>query len=189
MKPFNAIATGVIGGFVGTAAMATFEAVWSSAVASSASDPALRAEARTRLANAGVGEGHWPQGEPRSHQRPLSASEEAADALSRAVTGRTLRPASREKVGSLFHFAFGAAAGAVYGALSTTRAKPLVQAGRGTLYGAAVWLLADELAMPLTGFGDPPHRTPLRRHAYVLGAHLAYGFGLHAAARFARSYR
>ena len=178
-----AVVTGAVAGLAGTLAMATFEAAWSRMMLETSDDPHTVRENRTRLANAGIGAGHAPQGEPRTHHRETSASEAAAEALWRATTGRSPSSLTRERAGSLFHFAFGAAAGAIYRALAATKAKSTVEAGRGTLYGAAVWLLADEFAMPLTGFADPPYRTPLRRHGYVLMAHLAYGLGLHAATR------
>ena len=42
-------------------------------------------------------------------------------------------------------------------------------------YGTAVWAVADELLVPAMGLSDPPTRTPLRRHLYVLVGHWAYG--------------
>ncbi|HEV7297845.1 MAG TPA: DUF1440 domain-containing protein [Tepidisphaeraceae bacterium] len=175
--------TGAVGGLVGTAVMVAFMASWSRAALAMAQKPADKHEARRRLANAGVGKGQWPQGEPRSHHHERAESERAADKLGQIVTGSRLPTHTRRPLGTVFHFAFGAAAGMVYGALSTTRMRPLVQSGHGTLFGTAVWLMGDEIAMPLIGFGDPPQRTPLRRHAYVLAAHLAFGAGLHTAMR------
>lgn len=47
--------------------------------------------------------------------------------------------------------------------------------GAGLPYGTAVWLIGDEIGIPLTGLAEAPTRTPLRLHAYSLGAHFAYG--------------
>jgi len=86
----------------------------------------------------------------------------------------------------LIHFGFGAAAGATYAAALTTAPPPVarvLRSGRGLTYGVLVWLLADEIGVPLTGIAPAPHRTPLRLHAYALAGHLAYGLALESVRR------
>jgi uncharacterized membrane protein YagU involved in acid resistance len=53
------------------------------------------------------------------------------------------------------HFSFGAAVGAMYGAL--------------------VWLVADEIVMPLIGLSRSTLQRPLELHLQSLAAHLVYG--------------
>jgi len=63
--------------------------------------------------------------------------------------------------------------GAIYGAVSEV--LPLATAGFGTLFGTAVWLAADEVAVPALGLGPTPVELPLSHHAQYLGGHLIYG--------------
>lgn len=71
------------------------------------------------------------------------------------------------------HYAFGGSVGAIYGA--TAVRNPDVTAWGGVPFGAAVWLIADEMGVPLTGLSKPPTEYPLKDHASALAAHLIYG--------------
>jgi uncharacterized membrane protein YagU involved in acid resistance len=64
--------------------------------------------------------------------------------------------------------------GALYGL--STEWFPIVGAGRGTLYGGAVWLFADEIAMPALGLLGPLRTTPLSSLVSALASHMSYGF-------------
>ena len=174
------VLAGVVGGVVGTWAMATANAVWTS-LTPVPGDPDLARERAMRLRNAGVGAGRHAQAEPRSHQRGVSPGERMVETLARQVTSAPVPPAARERLGSALHYGFGATAGAVYGLLA--RRWPGVTAGGGLAYGTGVWLLADELMLPAMGFADPPHRSPARRHAYALVGHWAYGAALECVRR------
>src|SRR3954465_2508310 len=68
---------GAVGGIVGTLAMAAFQQVWMRASTTLAErfDGEQSDEDRNRLKNAGVGEGEYPQSEPRSHHHHVSPSE------------------------------------------------------------------------------------------------------------------
>ncbi len=67
----------------------------------------------------------------------------------------------------------GATSAAVYGGLAEV--VPLVTAGEGLGFGAGVWLLADEAALPALGFSKSPAEIPFSTHAYALVSHLVYG--------------
>ena len=167
------LVTGALGGIAGTAAMAACGALWSAADSTNG-----RATQSRRLRRSGVGKRQFPQSEPRSHEDADTPSEY----LARRLPGVTTRKRER-MVGSLIHFAFGAAAGATYAALLATAPPPVarvLRSGRGLTYGVLVWLLADEIGVPLAGIAPPPHRTPPRLHAYALAGHLAYGLALEA---------
>jgi uncharacterized membrane protein YagU involved in acid resistance len=71
------------------------------------------------------------------------------------------------------HFAFGAAVGAVYGAYVER-----VRGGRpasGVGVGTALWITADEIAMPAFGLSGPTTRRPLEKHLQSFAAHMVYG--------------
>jgi len=97
----------------------------------------------------------------------------AADAVALAVTGRELTGAQKEIGGQVVHYAFGAAMGGAYGALSA--ALPQTAAGYGVPFGAAVYLGAHGLAVPRLGLADSPLDRPLAVEATELAAHVVYG--------------
>ena|SRR5687768_4631299 len=160
----NPSLAGFLGGLAGTFAMSLFE----HATSRIANDP-------RKLARAGAGN-HTAQSEPRSHEQSLSSSELLVDTLTRKTLSRRATQPERERLGTTVHYAFGATAGALYGALADR--YPMVTLGQGTLYGLAVLLIADELALPAMNLAPKPIETPARLHAYAVGAHLAYGLGL-----------
>ncbi len=88
----------------------------------------------------------------------------------------------------MVHYGFGALTGALYGVLSEL--QPAAAAAAGLPFGAAVWLIADEVGVPLAGFAGPPTEYPLARHASALGSHLAFGLTLEGVRRLllGRSY-
>jgi uncharacterized membrane protein YagU involved in acid resistance len=91
-----------------------------------------------------------------------------------------LREAEAERIGAAMHYAFSVAAGCAYAA--GARRFPSLRAGAGTLFGAVLWLVGDELAVTLAGLEDA-RRTPLQSHASALAAHLLYGLAVDAATR------
>ena len=170
------VLAGVLGGIAGTAAMAACGLAWSAF-----DDGSGRSLRRRRLRRSGFGEGEFPQSEPRSHEDADTPSQY----LARRIPGVDT-PRAERAVGSAIHFAFGAGAGAAYGmaiALAPPRVSRVLTSGRGLTYGALVWLLADEVGVPLAGIAPPPHRTPARLHAYALAGHFAYGLALDAVRR------
>jgi hypothetical protein len=65
-------------------------------------------------------------------------------------------PTDREKqgLGHVLSYTVGTATGALYGALA--EALPVLTTARGVPFGVAVWLLADEPAVPALGLSKPP---------------------------------
>jgi len=176
--PLAGALAGAIAGVVGTLAMGVFEVAATRAMRPWHSP---RQHARRR-AHAGGG-ALVAQSEPRSHEHAVTSSEQLVDRLADAA-GTRVGPGTRHVLGSAWHYLFGAAAGAIYGAAA--EAEPRVTVGAGTAFGATVWLAADEVGIPLVKLGDPPWRTPPRLHAYSLLAHFAYGLGTEAARRLLR---
>lgn len=164
--------------------MAALNAAWTRLTPDEPGRPDLRRERAMRLKNSGVGAGVHAQSEPRSHHWRVSPSERAVETIARGTLGRALAPGQREALGSLFHYGFGATAGAIYG-VAAERYRAIT-AGRGLLYATLVWLLADELAVPAMGLAESPLKTPPRRHAYALAGHIAYGLMLEQVRRVVR---
>jgi uncharacterized membrane protein YagU involved in acid resistance len=106
-----------------------------------------------------------PQSEPATYV--------AADLAAKTVTGHHLHPAKKPAASAAIHYAFGGAVGAIYGAAAAR--TPDVTAWGGVPFGATVWLMADEMGMPMAGLSEPPTEYPLRDHATTLVSHLIFG--------------
>ncbi|HWE51649.1 MAG TPA: DUF1440 domain-containing protein [Bryobacteraceae bacterium] len=101
------------------------------------------------------------------------ATVKTADAISHQVAHQPLRPKDKGWAGPLVHYAFGTLVGALYGGLA--KALPATRAGHGTAYGTAVWLAADEVAVPALGLSGSPGKNPPSTHVKALASHLVYG--------------
>jgi uncharacterized membrane protein YagU involved in acid resistance len=104
------------------------------------------------------------------------ATVKTARSISRRLLHHDLTPSEAKWAGPLVHYSFGTLVGAIYGGLAHT-ATP-VRAGSGTAYGTAVWLAADELAVPALGLSGSQSPPPASR-AKMLAAHLVYGAATH----------
>jgi putative membrane protein len=102
-----------------------------------------------------------------------NSNELAAQTIAVWILGRRLTPSELRVAAPAAHFAFGAAVGAFYGALAE-RTKN--ERGRyGMELGSALWLSADEVAMPLLGLSEPTTKRPLEMHLQSFAAHMVYG--------------
>jgi hypothetical protein len=111
------------------------------------------------------------------------ATVRAGSVAYRVVTGSEPDSDARPWLGSAAHYAFAATVGACY-ALMRER-MPVMRAGYGTLYGTAVWILADETIMPALGLSRGPRQLPAGVHAYALAGHWVYGLTLEFVSRLA----
>jgi len=64
--------------------------------------------------------------------------------------------------------------------------RPKVTTGAELPFGAAVWLVADEVAVPAFGLSKPPWKIPLSTHAKALVSHFVYGLTTDAVGRVVR---
>jgi putative membrane protein len=96
-----------------------------------------------------------------------------ADAIAVAITGHPVPKEEKAVAGAAVHYAFGGAVGAMYGAAASHTDD--VSAWAGLPFGATVWLVADEMGVPLSGLSKGPFEYPLATHANALAAHLVYG--------------
>lgn len=101
------------------------------------------------------------------------ATVETAKAISENVFGHELQESEKKAAGAAVHYAFGTATGGFYGALAEV--SPQVTMGAGLPFGAAFWLLADEITVPALGLSKGPTEYPVSTHAYALASHLVYG--------------
>ena len=138
---------GFIGGIVGTVVMTGFQALLSSLAEEEKKKSKKKAD------------------EP--------ANVKAAEAISENVFGHHLQKSEKEPAGEAMHWAMGAGSGLIYGLMSEL--APVSTAGFGLPFGAAVWLIADDIVVPALGFSKPVTEYPLSTHFYALSSHLVYG--------------
>jgi putative membrane protein len=111
--------------------------------------------------------------EPQSSSGGDDATVKTAQAISHRVFDHNLTKDEKKWSGPAVHYAFGALAGALYGLLAET--VPGVASGGGTVFGAALWLAADEIGVPAFGLGHSPLKTPASSHIKALASHLVFG--------------
>jgi len=111
------------------------------------------------------------------------ATVKTAERISCTMLHRELPAESKEKAGSLVHYAYGTGIGALYGGLAAKQER--TTSGFGTAYGAAAWALGDEIAVPAFGLGRKATETPLSQHLQAFAAHLVYGIALEGVRRVA----
>jgi putative membrane protein len=112
----------------------------------------------------------------RKRKRKQDDGEDATVRTAEAITeafGHRLTKQEKQVAGPAVHYAFGATMGGVYGALAEL--SPKLAAGGGLPFGTALWLAADEVAVPALGLGKKPTETPAPVHAYALASHAVYG--------------
>ncbi len=114
-----------------------------------------------------------------------SATAQVADIIAEKALDQELTLEQAEAAGQIVHYTFGGTMGALYGAAAEI--EPNVTMGAGIPYGAAVWLGADEIALPVLKLAEGPTRVPLSLHASALVAHFIYGFCTEMARRALRA--
>ena len=173
---WKGVIAGAVGGVIGAWAMEQFQSWWSRSVDDgndamqrwSGEEPAW--DGRT-------------QDQEKGHAEP--ATVKAVAAVAEPMLGRELTKAEKNVAGPLAHYAFGALAGAVYGAIAE-RNRAMTMGG-GVPYGATVWLVADELGVPAAGLSSPPTEHRPEAHLYSFGSHVVYGLTLEGSRRLVRS--
>jgi hypothetical protein len=141
---------GVAGGLLASFLMEQFQAAWS------ATSQAMQSSQR------------------RGGRKPDPATVKAANVISEKVTGRKVPKDYKSLAGEAVHYGMGATTAAVYGVLAEV--APIVTVGDGAAFGAGVWALADEVAVPAAGLSRPAREIPLTTHLYALASHLVYGW-------------
>jgi hypothetical protein len=155
-------AAGLIGGLAGSWVMEKFQAAWSRGMGPSPEPPQQSADDESG-----------------------DATVRTAEAISERILGRPLTDVEKRRAGPVVHYAFGAATGALYGVVAEM--QPAAAKGYGLPFGAAVWLGADEVAVPAFGLSKPPNEYPPSVHTYALASHLVYGLTTEVVRRAVRT--
>lgn len=123
--------------------------------------------------------------------------EAANDAIARIayekLAGHTPTDEQKRRLSRLIHVGYGLAIATLYGAFQRSRVRrpsrtPIERAIRsGTWFGIGLWLLGDELAIPLLGLADKPTAYHPTRHLQSLVAHVGYGVATATTTRALRS--
>ncbi len=108
---------------------------------------------------------------PREERYPLPPAEITAEVARRAGLPRQ----STVETTQLAHFAYGAAAGALYGAVKGPGRGNVAE---GAAYGVGVWTASYLGWIPAVRILKPATRHPLRRNALMLAVHLVWGGSL-----------
>ena len=157
MPSSRAIAAGVLGGLAGTLAMNYAQRVWTRAVDGKA-PPSAGGKHDAR---------DWQE-----REEGRNANELAAQAIAKRVVGRSLTNDELSVAAPIVHHTFGAAMGGLYGYCVRDRQNRMTS---GVAFGAAVWLIADEIAMPLFQLSAPTTERSVEKHAQSFAAHIVFG--------------
>jgi putative membrane protein len=149
---------GALGGCAGTWAMNYAQRWWTRAMGDAPPESAAgKHDAR-----------EWQERSEGQNSNELAAQKLAGPLLGRRLTRDELAIAAM-----LVHYCFGAAAGALYGAWVERVGRRCFHTGVGL--GTALWIGADEIAMPLLGLSEPTTRRPVEMHVQSFAAHIVYG--------------
>ena len=153
------ILAGLIGGLVGTIVMTEFQNAWSKA------SEALKSGNSEPKKQSGQKQGEQEEKEDAT----MKAAEKIAE-----LGGRQLSHEQKKKLGPVVHYSFGTLQGAIYGGATELTGTP---GGffPGLIFGAALFTVADEIAVPALGLTGKPSEWPLSSHLYALASHLVYG--------------
>jgi len=113
----------------------------------------------------------------RSDRPSADVDADATQKLAQKIAGytvdRRLTPEEARVAAPVVHYAYGAFAGAVYGAMAERSAA--IRSLSGAAYGTLLWAAGDEIAVPLFGLSPPSTEFPASVHAQALAAHIVYG--------------
>ena len=166
----KAVLAGLAGGLIGSLAMNQFQNAWSKTSKAFKKDSAQRSQEKSQQQN---------------EQQSEDATMKAAGKIA-GVAGRQLSHEQKARLGPVLHYSFGTLQGGIYGAvteLAGTRGGFVP----GITFGAALFGLADELAVPALGLSGKPAESPLSSHLYALASHLVYGISTDAVQRGLRA--
>ncbi len=163
------LVAGVVGGLVASWTMNQFQSLWSKLAEG---DEQSQDKKSPRQSGGGKGKQKKQQSQE-GGEGGGDATVKAAEAISEGVFDHELTKSEEKVAGPAVHYAMGATSGAIYGAMAEL--TPFVTIGAGLPFGTAVWLVADEAALPALGLSESPTEVPLSTHAYALVSHFVYG--------------
>lgn len=111
--------------------------------------------------------------EKKQKEESENATVKTASMISESIFDHELEKSEKQFAGNAVHYGFGTTVGALYGV--TAEILPVASKGYGLPFGTALFIGADEIAVPALGFAVSQTETPLSTHAYGLASHLVYG--------------
>ena len=154
---------GALAGLAAGYAMVLFQEGWSKA------EKSLKGKDEKNL-DKGVPE-HREHKPGQNQEQNDDATIKTAQAIS-DVFDHKLTKNEKKVAGPAVHYAFAAAMGALYGGLSEV--MDVTKLGFGSAFGAALFVGADEVAVPALGLSDMPQEVAPSKHLYGLVSHLVY---------------
>jgi uncharacterized membrane protein YagU involved in acid resistance len=152
---------GLVAGLVASWAANQFHSLWSRFTGDEQNPEVARLSDRGGRPDTAAAKEKVASGEPPEDDATVAV----ASKISTGAFDHTLTEKEKHQVGVAVHYAFGAASGALYGALAEV--APLVRIVEGLGFGGLVWFAGVEVAIPLFKLSAPPWRYPFRMHAYV----------------------
>ncbi len=146
------LAAGIVGGLAATFVMTQFQTAVSKLSESSNGEDSKKKKQKEEGENATV---------------------KTAEAISETVFDHQLEKNEKEPAGNAVHYGFGTMMGAVQGVAAEV--APITAKGFGLPFSTALFIGADEIAVPALGLSKPPTEVPFSKHAYGLASHLVYG--------------
>jgi uncharacterized membrane protein YagU involved in acid resistance len=176
-EPLKGVLAGALAGLAGGLVMNQFQNLWSKLTGdeshSEHAHPPRQYVGRRQLEGAQQSEEDEP------------ATVKIAEAISEEVFDHELTKDERRVAGPAVHYAMAVSTGMIYGAAAEV--TPMATTGFGLPFGAAVWAVADEVAVPLFGLSKPPDEYPPSKRLYSLASHFVYGATTEAARRLLRT--
>ena len=157
------LVAGLAGGLIASWTMNQFQAAWTRMAEGSEKPHGAQSMQPTQ----------GSQGDDEDTKEQDDATVETAKVISKNVFGHELQESEKKPAGAAVHYAFGTVTGGFYGALAEV--LPQVTMAAGLPFGAAFWLIADEITVPALGLSKGPTEYPISTHAYALASHLVYG--------------
>ena len=165
---WKGLVIGLASGFVATIATSQFQNAWGKI---------------SKLKSSG--EGSSSSSETASSENSSQSAEERENATEKAaskvaeLTDYELSQEDKKKAGMLVHYGFGMVMGGVYGlGMAISNKRRTSPAIPGAVFGTALFLAADEFALPALELSGKPSEAELGTHLYGLASHLVYGMTL-----------
>jgi putative membrane protein len=170
---WKGLVSGLAGGLAATIVMSQFQNGWEKA------SKALEVEKK----------GGSGKSKSASQSKKEDATMKAAGKVA-SLAGHPLSLTEEEKASPFVHYGFGTTMGALYGVMHEVAPKPMrsnpVLAGIG--YGGALFVGADEIAVPALGLAPSAKKKPMSQHIYGLASHVVHGLTGEMVRRTVRKY-
>jgi uncharacterized membrane protein YagU involved in acid resistance len=166
MQMLTRIGSGLLGGAAGLLVMEAVRRATAPLVKERAPKPTDVLLTEKTISPTGV---HHRRGEP--------ATEALGRIVYEKVSDHEPSRSTKRRLSWTVHIAYGLLVAAGYGLVRGGHRRRAIRDG--LLFGTGLWLLGDELAVPLLGLADKPTEYHSTHHAQSLAQHL--GFGIAAA--------